>query len=248
MKISAYGTTDVGKLREINEDSFVIGGFNDEEALGYALLADGMGGHNAGEVASSTAVNTVKQELEKTLDEKEHDKIIYNILSSIDYANKKVFELSIHDANKAGMGSTFVAAYIVEDKLYVANIGDSRAYLITNGEAIQITVDHSVVQELVEAGSITPEEAAVHPDKNIITRALGTEALVDADLYEYSLKDGDCILLCSDGLCEMVHENVFPEILEKSKDLEEAANELVKTANENGGRDNITVVILKCFE
>lgn len=248
LKISANGITDVGLYREINEDSFLISGFEGGEPLGFALLADGMGGHNAGEVASSTAVNTVKQELEKTLSEKEHDKIIYNILSSIDYANTKVYELSIHDINKAGMGSTFVAAYILDDKLYVANIGDSRAYLITNGETIQITVDHSVVQELVEKGTISPEEAAVHPDKNIITRALGTEEFVDADLFEYSLKNGDYILLCSDGLCEMVNDSLFSEIIDKYDNIEDAAKKLVDTANENGGRDNITIVILKCFE
>ena len=248
MKILVYGITDVGKIREINEDSFLIGGFKDGEALGYALLADGMGGHNAGEVASSTAVNTVKQELEKTLSETEHDKIIYNIMSSIDYANTKVFDLATSDINKAGMGSTFVAAYIAGDKLYIANIGDSRAYLITDCETTQITVDHSVVQELVERGSITQEEAAIHPDKNIITRALGTEEFVDADFFEYSLKKDDYILLCSDGLCEMVNDSLFSEIIKKYDSLEDAARELVNIANENGGRDNITVVILKCID
>ena len=248
LKISVFGTTDVGKVREINEDSFLISGFEGGDSLGYVLLSDGMGGHNAGEVASLTAVNTVKNELDKTISEKEHDKIVYNILSSIDYANSKVFELSVHDISKSGMGATFVAAYIVDDKLYVANIGDSRAYLINKNETVQITVDHSVVQELVERGSITPEEAKVHPDKNIITRAVGTEAFVDADLFEYSLKDGDFILLCSDGLSEMVSEDLFKQIIDKNEEIEDAAKELVNIANDNGGRDNITVVIIKCFE
>lgn len=248
MKILAYGITDVGRIREINEDSFCVEGFKDGQPLGYALLADGMGGHNAGEVASSTAVEVVKGELEKTIDVKEHDKIVYNIMSSIDYANTKVYDLSKHDISKAGMGSTFVAAYVVDDKLYVANIGDSRAYLITKDETIQITVDHSVVQELVERGSITIEEAAVHPDKNIITRALGTEKFVDADFFEYSLKVGDYILLCSDGLSEMVESSLFSETLEKTEEIEDAAKELVRVANENGGRDNITIIILKCVE
>lgn len=247
MRISVYGTTDVGRVREINEDSFVVAGFKDNMPLGYVLLADGMGGHNAGEVASSLAVETVNSELLKTINDKEHDNIVYNLLSSLDYANKKVYELALSDANKSGMGSTFVAAYIVDDKLYVANIGDSRAYLITNGESTQITVDHSVVQELVERGTITPEEASVHPDKNIITRALGTEKLVDADVFEYSLKIGDYVLLCSDGLCEMIPESYFAKVLTENENLEDAAKELVNTANENGGRDNITVVILKCF-
>lgn len=247
MKFSVYGITDVGKRRAINEDNFVIYGFNNSN-VGFLLLADGMGGHNAGEVASLTAVETVKHELEKTVEETQHDRIVYNLLSSIDYANKKVFELAIHDITKAGMGSTFVAAYVVENKLYLANIGDSRAYLVTENDVVKMTVDHSVVQELVDGGSITPEEAAVHPDKNIITRALGTEQFVDADLFEYSLKSGDYILLCSDGLYEMINDSLFYEILKKHENLEDAAKEMVEIANENGGRDNITVIILKCFE
>lgn len=248
MKISIFGLSDVGKLREINEDSFLISGFENESLFGYALLADGMGGHNAGEVASSTAVNTVKFELDKTLEEKSHDRIIYNILGSIDYANKKIYDLSISDINKAGMGSTFVLSYIVDDNLYIANIGDSRAYLINKDECSQITVDHSVVQRLVDLGSITPEEASVHPDKNIITRALGTEEYVEADLFEYKLKVGDYIFLCSDGLYEMVDKETFSNIILNSDNIELAVNKLIELANENGGRDNITVIVIKCFE
>lgn len=248
MKISVFGLSDVGKLREINEDSFLISGFENESPFGYALLADGMGGHNAGEIASSTAVNTVKFELDKTFDDKTHDKIIYNIMGSIDYANKKIYDLSISDINKAGMGSTFVLAYVVDSNLYIANIGDSRAYLINKNECFQITVDHSVVQRLVELGSITPEEASVHPDKNIITRALGTEQYVETDLFEYNLQIGDYILLCSDGLYEMVDKETFSDIVLNSESIEVAVNKLITLANENGGRDNITVVVIKCFE
>ena len=244
--MKSFYLTDAGKVRSHNEDSVIIVRNQNDDYL--LAVADGMGGHNAGEVASSTAVEVVKGELEKTIDVKEHDKIVYNIMSSIDYANTKVYDLSRQDISKAGMGSTFVAAYVVDDKIYVANIGDSRAYLITKDETIQITVDHSVVQELVERGSITIEEAAVHPDKNIITRALGTEKFVDADFFEYSLKVGDYILLCSDGLSEMVESSLFSETLEKTEEIEDAAKELVRVANENGGRDNITIIILKCVE
>ena len=244
--MKSFYLTDAGKVRSHNEDSVIIVRNQNDDYL--LAVADGMGGHNAGEVASSTAVEVVKGELEKTIDVREHDKIVYNIMSSIDYANTKVYDLSRQDISKAGMGSTFVAAYVVDDKIYVANIGDSRAYLITKDETIQITVDHSVVQELVERGSITIEEAAVHPDKNIITRALGTEKFVDADFFEYSLKVGDYILLCSDGLSEMVESSLFSETLEKTEEIEDAAKELVRVANENGGRDNITIIILKCVE
>lgn len=244
----AFGMSDTGKVRELNEDSFLIFGFDGECSDGFALLADGMGGHNAGEVASKMAVEMIGAELEKSVSEKESEKIIYNILSSIDYANKKVFDDSCSDSKKAGMGSTLVVAYIQEDKLYVANIGDSRAY-IRNGKTFkQITIDHSVVQELVLNGTITPEEALVHPDKNIITRALGTEKMVDADMFEYSLISGDTILLCSDGLYEMVRDDVICEILEKNEDIETAVSTLINLANENGGADNITVVVLKATE
>jgi len=248
MKIQAYGMSDTGRIREINEDSFYISGFNDKNSDGFIVLADGMGGHNAGEIASGMAVSTITSELEKTVSEESPDKIIYNILSSIDYANKKIFEDSQRDIKKAGMGSTLVVAYAKNSKLYVANIGDSRAYLKSGKSFTQITQDHSIVQELVSRGSITPEEALVHPDKNIITRAMGTERIVEADMFEYSLKSGDLIMLCSDGLSEMVRDNVIFETLENIDDINDAVSALVTLANENGGKDNITVAILKVSE
>ena len=184
MNIIAYGMSNTGMIREINEDNFLISGFNCESSDGYAILADGMGGHNAGEIASGTAVSVIGNELKKITQKTESEKIIYDILGSIDYANKKIFDEAQSDLSKAGMGSTLVVAYIKENKLYIANIGDSRAYLKNGNDFSKITVDHSIVQELLNKGSITPEEALVHPDKNIITRALGTERIVDADLFQ----------------------------------------------------------------
>ena len=246
MNFFAFGLSDVGSVREINEDSFAISEF--KENKGFAILADGMGGHNAGEVASSTAVNIIKSELEKSIDETLRERIVYNILSSVDLANKKIYDLSRSDLTKAGMGSTLVVAYISDEKLYVANIGDSRAYVINSDAITQITVDHSVVQELIERGSITPEEALVHPDKNLITRAIGTEILVNPDMFEYEINKGDKILLCSDGLIEMVRDDVILEKIKNADSLEKATTDLVLLANENGGRDNITIVLISCEE
>lgn len=247
MKIKTYGISDMGRIRELNEDSFGI--FNSEEACGcFAVLADGMGGHNAGEVASAMAVDLVSAELEKTVCEQDKKDIVYNLISAVDYANQKIFDLSAKDLSKSGMGSTLTVAYFSGSELYFANIGDSRAYVICGNEIKQITVDHSLVWEMVEKGMITPEEAKHHPEKNIITRALGTERSVDADVFEYSVKSGDIVLLCSDGLVDMLEDKEIFETVRSSENIEEAAKNLVKKANENGGSDNITVVALKFEE
>lgn len=247
MKIKTYGISDMGRIRELNEDSFGI--FNSQEACGcFAVLADGMGGHNAGEVASGMAVDLVSAELEKTVGERDKNVIVYNIVSAVDYANKKIFDLSARDLSKSGMGATLIVAYLNGGELYIANIGDSRAYVCGESEIKQITVDHSLVWEMVEKGMITPEEAKHHPEKNIITRALGTEPKVDADIFEYSAKAGDIVLLCSDGLVDMLEDSEIFETIKSSENIEEAAKNLVKKANENGGFDNITVVALKFEE
>ncbi len=248
MKIIAYGISDTGLVREINEDNFLISGFNQNSNDGFVILADGMGGHNAGEVASGTAVSIIGGELEKISNDAEADKIVYDILGSVDYANKKIFDEAQSDSSKVGMGSTLIIAYVRGKKMFVANIGDSRVYIKNKQSITQMTVDHSIVQELVDKGSITPEEALVHPDKNIITRALGTERIVDADMFEYELRVGDIILLCSDGLYEMVRDNVISETLNSVEDIKEATKCLVNLANENGGIDNTTVVLLKVTE
>ncbi len=248
MKIVAYGMSDTGLVREINEDNFLISGFNQASVNGFIVLADGMGGHNAGEIASGTAVSVIGRELEKISDAADADKIVYDILGSIDYANKKIFDEAQSDSSKGGMGSTLVVAYVRDNKMFVANIGDSRVYIKNEHSLMQMTVDHSIVQELVDKGSITPEEALVHPDKNIITRALGTEKIVDADMFEYELRIGDTILLCSDGLYETVRDNVISETLDNVEDIKEATKCLVDLANENGGIDNTTVVLLKVTE
>ena len=245
MVLRVCGMTDIGKRRELNEDSFRISGFENGKPQGVCVLADGMGGHNAGEVASSTATELIAAELEGCLDETDQKKIRLNIAGAIDFANAQIFERSLENREQAGMGTTLVVAYVKDSLLCVANIGDSCAYVVSEKKICKITVDHSVVEELVQRGTISREEARNHPDKNIITRALGTEEFVDADFYDYKLSEGETIILCSDGLTEMVKEEEIKDIIVNAENIESAVKALIDEANKNGGIDNITVVALR---
>ena len=245
MVVEVFGLTDIGKKRELNEDSYRICGFENGKPLGFCVLADGMGGHNAGEVASGNAVEIIAGELEECLGEEDSDKISLNIAAAIDLANARIYEMSLHSAEQAGMGTTTVLAYIKDSLVRVANIGDSRAYVISDKEICRMTIDHSVVEQLIRSGTITREEAKTHPDKNIITRALGTEEFVDADFFDYEASEGETIILCSDGLTEMVSEDEIKECVNNAESIASAVNTLVGKANENGGTDNITVVAVR---
>ena len=245
MVIEVCGLTNKGRLRELNEDNFIICGFDDGKPKGIAVLADGMGGHNAGEVASAKAAELIALDLVGRLDEPDERKVNQNMASAIDFANSEIYRMSLHNREQAGMGTTLVVSLVKDGKVKIANIGDSRAYVVTEKKIRKITVDHSVVEELVKSGSITPEEARNHPDKNIITRAVGTEEYVDADFYEYSPVGGETILMCSDGLYEMVTDKEIRNIVNKYEDLKEAVKALIDAANGNGGVDNITVVALR---
>lgn len=245
MIVEVCGLTDIGKIRELNEDSYKIYGFDNNKPLGFCVLADGMGGHNAGEVASKTAVDVIADELMEKLDETDGEKINLNIATAIDFANSRVYGMSIGNPEQAGMGTTLVVAYVSDDVVRIANIGDSRAYVVTPKKIQKLTVDHSVVEQLVQSGTITPREARKHPDKNIITRALGTEEFVDADFYEYKPRDGEVILLCSDGLSEMLFDKDIKETVNKNESIESIVEELVAAANNKGGTDNITVVAIR---
>ncbi len=244
MFVKVCGLTDIGKRRELNEDSFKICGFEDGKPLGVCVLADGMGGHNAGEIASGAAVDIITNELKTCLDEEDDKKITLNIAGAIDFANAHIYERALKNSEQAGMGTTAVVAYVRGSQLRVANIGDSCAYVISDKEICKITIDHSVVEELVRRGTITREEARCHPDKNIITRAVGTEEYVDADFFDYTVSPGETIILCSDGLWEMVTDEEIKDIVNKSENTDEAVKALVDEANRNGGVDNITVVAL----
>lgn len=248
MIIKVCGLSDVGKRRELNEDSFGVYGFEDGALSGVCVLADGMGGHNAGEVASSMAVEAVMNELKEDLSQQDSNQISHNIMAAIDYANSNIYEKSLKNPEQAGMGTTLVVAYVTDSFVRVANIGDSRAYVVSQNKICRITVDHSVVEELVQRGSITREEARRHPDKNIITRALGTDLFVEADYYDYVPTVGETILLCSDGLTEMVDEDEIKDIINNAENENLAVQSLVEKANENGGVDNITVVALRFAE
>jgi protein phosphatase len=230
MRIVVGAATDVGRVREVNEDSYLV-----DEAMGLYAIADGVGGHQAGEVASSTALESLRAAVHggKPLRE------------AIEEANDAVFAKSLTDDDLRGMGTTITAATLAAgDTLLVGHVGDSRAYLLRDGELRQLTTDHSRVQELVDDGRLTAEEAAVHPMRNIITRAIGMDETVDVDVYPVELHVGDRVLFCSDGLTDMLQDDFLGTELRREEDPARAATHLVDAANRAGGIDNITVLVL----
>ena len=207
------------------------------------VVADGMGGHNAGDYASSHAVGTVVDEIRQDADFNP----IKVIRHAIESANTEIITQAQNDENLRGMGTTMVVATIVGHYAYVANVGDSRLYLV-NQQILQVTKDHSLVQEMVRMGEINAEQARNHPDKNIITRALGAERTVDIDFFDLKLEPGNVILMCSDGLSNMVEDSQIREIIsDTEKNLEEKGKILISEANRNGGKDNIAVVLIEPF-
>ena len=207
------------------------------------VVADGMGGHNAGDFASSHAVQILVDEIRKDADFNP----IKVLRHAIETANTEILDRAQQEESMKGMGTTIVAAAIVGHYVYVANVGDSRLYLIQD-QIRQITRDHSLVQEMVRMGELKPEEARNHPDKNIITRALGAERTVDIDFFDLKLEPGSTILMCSDGLSNMVEDSKIEEIiLDKTKELPEKGERLLREANRNGGKDNIAVILVEPF-
>ncbi|MGF7057280.1 Stp1/IreP family PP2C-type Ser/Thr phosphatase [Brassicibacter mesophilus] len=237
-------SSDVGKIREINQDSYF---YCENDQLPIFVVADGMGGHNAGEIASNLAIQIIKEAYNR-----DKEKIILKTLElprfineALKEANKRVFNESKKQECYQGMGTTITMGFIYEREIFIGHIGDSRAYLLRNEELLQLTQDHSLVAELVRNGSISQEEARNHPQKNIITRALGTDSNVNIDIVSRELEDKDTIILCTDGLTNMVSENRIREILLNCESLEDGCNTLIDTANALGGFDNSTVVIIK---
>lgn len=240
-----YGSTDVGKIRKNNEDSFIVKQYDENHIL--AIVADGMGGHAGGKQASSHAVDIISMYLDSlmpALVTYSPRKIKHEVLSSLIRANSEIFDESKSQAGLSGMGTTCVVCLAFASKLYVFNVGDSRLYLIDDA-ILQITKDHSYVNELLERGMIKEDEAANHPQKNILTRALGTESDIEPDLYDIKIKPGNKILLCSDGLTNMVTDNKIYDVVTSQKDVETAVKDLITLANENGGNDNITAVLIE---
>ena len=238
MKLKWGASTDVGMVRQQNEDSFLA-----EETL--FVVADGMGGHNAGEVASALAVTTLKAGARLGIDTTE------DFRELVQQANSAIYTASLDDSTQSGMGTTVTALSIVEGeepRVLLANVGDSRAYLWRSGALSRLSVDHSYVQELVNEGIITPEAARVHPRRNIVTRALGIDRSVMVDVFTHFVRTGDRIVLCSDGLVDEVADVEIARVLGQHTDPQETAEALVMVANTNGGRDNTTVIVVDVLD
>ena len=238
--IKTFSLTDIGKKRKLNQD-FV---YTSERPVGNLpnvfIVADGMGGHKAGDIASRCTVETIVEEIGKC---QETDPVRI-LRMAIEKANEKVRFLASEDENFAGMGTTVVVATCKGRELLVANVGDSRLYVV--GRQIrQITRDHYLVEEMVRLGGIDRETARNHPDKNIITRAIGATPSVDVDFFHVELQEDELILMCSDGLTNMLEDEEIRMILHGQRDIVEKAEELVKAANNNGGKDNIAVILIE---
>ncbi|MCD7817735.1 MAG: Stp1/IreP family PP2C-type Ser/Thr phosphatase [Lachnospiraceae bacterium] len=233
-----YSVTDIGRRRSSNQD-FI---YASEQPVGnlpnLMVVADGMGGHNGGDLASRYTVESIIEYLEQAQGERP----IPLLSEAIHYANDRVIEKASTDKSLEGMGTTVVAAVVEDEYLYVANVGDSRLYLIDQ-EIAQITRDHSLVEEMIRMGELQRKDARSHPDKNVITRAVGVKVPVRVDFFDVKLEAGDYILLCSDGLTNMVDDSEILQIVRKYGSPKEAAQHLVNEANKNGGKDNISVVL-----
>ncbi len=234
--------TDPGLTRDNNEDSVTF-----DAVTGLSILADGMGGYNAGEIASGMATTFIKSELGRWLGEAgkaANGKEIRRAMEiCVDNANRSIFNAANSNPQYGGMGTTLVVAVFQEARLLVGHIGDSRAYRLRNGELTQLTRDHSLLQEQMDAGLITAEQAATSMNKNLVTRALGVEDAVLLDVNEHRVDPGDLYLLCSDGLSDMVDDVGIARILQSATSLPEKATQLIENANANGGRDNISVLL-----
>lgn len=278
MYLEAVALSDPGKVHEINEDRAFQQIFqsSEDDAIGLFIVADGMGGHLAGEVASHWAVETLRRELadlfvppdpretmrlsgedlralapeEGEEDLRPSERILRRqIRSAVQRANEAVYGYALHRPDEAmGTGSTLTMAVVKDRVATIVNIGDSRTYLLRDSTLHQLTKDHSVVAALVEAGEITPEEARIHPQRSLITRCLGYMATVEIDMFRQELRDGDLLLLCSDGLWELVDDHTIVEIIEQAPTLKAAAQQLIDRANEAGGDDNISVVLVQVRE
>lgn len=240
--VKSFSVTDIGRKRKLNQD-FV---YSSDEPVGNLqnvyIVADGMGGHQAGDYASKCTVETILREIRGSFEQSP----IRILSKAIRCANDQVRKKAREDETLFGMGTTVVAATFLGKYLQVANVGDSRLYII-NEEVRQITRDHSLVEEMVRMGGLDKEAARNHPDKNIITRAIGARDTVEIDFFHEELKSGDLVLLCSDGLTNMLEDEEIGRILRSAGSLEEKGKALIEAANENGGRDNIAVILIDAF-
>ena len=237
--LSSYAMTDIGRTRTVNQDYV----FSCLEPIGNLpnlfIVADGMGGHQAGDFASSYSVKKFLESVSLSLQKNPH-KIFED---AIRYANRELIEKSKANPDLRGMGTTLVALTIIGEKAYVANVGDSRLYCMED-VLTQVTIDHSLVQEMIRIGELTKEDARFHPDKNIITRAVGAGKDIRADFFEFTLTQKSILLMCSDGLSNMVEDEQLAVLLKSAKTPEKIGKKLIETANKNGGKDNIAVIVI----
>lgn len=246
MLLETYSATDIGRKRQLNQDYV----FSSAKPLGNMpnlfIVADGMGGHNAGDYASKCTTETVVNEIQNSFEK--NPTII--IKKAIKTANGKIRKEASEHENLFGMGTTLVIATIIGKYLQVSNIGDSRLYLLNKDGLRQVTEDHSLVEEMIRLGGLSREDARLHPDKNIITRAIGAKDEVEADFFTEELEAGDIVLMCSDGLTNMLEDKEIEAILlnPEKEELIQKGDALIKAANENGGKDNIAVVLVRLVE
>jgi PPM family protein phosphatase len=242
MRFSCAARTDVGVVRSGNEDSYLMA-----DDRGLFIVADGMGGHAAGEVASEMATQLVAQEF-RPVRGMSDDELMAQMVGAIRAANSAIYRRTLQEQDKRGMGTTVTVLKLLPRRYLIGQVGDSRAYLLRGGVLTQITTDHSYVQEQVDAGRLTPEEARVHPYANVITRCVGSSGDVVPDLFIGTLEAGDLVLLASDGLTGMLEDEDVKAVLERDLSLEEMVHQLIEDANRRGGLDNITVLLVKIEE
>jgi protein phosphatase len=244
MQLEFFSALDTGRARSNNEDAVRI-----DESIALAVLADGMGGYNAGEVASAMAVDCISDDMARWLAEpsgpRDEEQICAALMASAQHANQVVFDAAQSRAEYAGMGTTVVAALFNEDRVWIGHIGDSRAYRLRGGKLEQLSRDHSLLQEQIDAGLLTPEEAVYSMNRNLVTRAVGVEPQVELEVVGHELRAGDTVLLCSDGLSDMLPDAAIAQVMRANDNLELAGQALIAAANAAGGRDNISVVLVR---
>lgn len=240
--MKAFARTDIGKARDTNQDFYYIA--EEDNPLKIYILADGMGGYNGGDIASKMATTTVKSYIESNFDKipKEKEEILKLIKNAMEYANMVVYEKSKEDENLQGMGTTLEVCVIYNNKVYIGHIGDSRVYRIRKEFMRRLTTDHSYVQKLLKDGTISKEEAEHHPKKNMLMKALGCTPYVEPDTMVKGFLKGDILLICSDGLTNMLDTTTIYQIIMSKQ--EESANYLIQEANKQGGYDNITAIVI----
>ncbi|MDB5053758.1 MAG: prpC [Bacilli bacterium] len=234
--------TDIGRIRVVNEDRSIVQ--QDLNGFALAIVADGMGGHQAGDIASQMAIEVIQEQLQAVHIAMTLDECKAIVRESIEKANQTIFEFASSGEQYHGMGTTVVVLLATDEVLVIGHIGDSRAYLATSEQMVQLTEDHSLVFELLRSGQITEEEASQHPRRNVLTRALGTDSKVEAEVGHFTWQPGDLVLMCSDGLSGQLDNMAILNILQTGSDLQWKVDLLVKEALQAGGDDNITVVLL----